>query len=218
MSEHVGEPAGADPIINRSERLTGVGRLLVLACGLVGAAVAFAVIQREAAEPFVLGLLGILAVVGVFTLFAGAIGLLRFAGRGQGDALSRTFMDQMGEGVVVTDRNGRIVYANRAYAALTGARGEHDVRAIERLFAGDQLASEAIYRLSRALREGRAGEEEIRTANPLGGSTGTGDGAHWHRLRVRPLSPRSGRQALAAWTLSDIGKERARQEPVFLEL
>jgi two-component system cell cycle sensor histidine kinase/response regulator CckA len=96
MSERVGEPAPVDPIIDRSERLTGIGRLLVLACGLVGAALAFAVIQRDAAEPFVLGLLGILAVVGVFTLFAGAIGLLRFAGRGQGNALSRIFMDAMG--------------------------------------------------------------------------------------------------------------------------
>ena len=67
----------ADPIVDRSERLTGVGRLLVLACGLIGAAITFAFIQRDRAEPFILGLLGILAVIGVFTLFAGAIGFLR---------------------------------------------------------------------------------------------------------------------------------------------
>jgi two-component system, cell cycle sensor histidine kinase and response regulator CckA len=217
MSERVGE-SPADPIIDRSERLTGVGRLLVLACGLVGAALAFAVIQRDAAEPFVLGLLGILAVIGVFTLFAGAIGLLRFAGRGQGNALSRVFMDALGEGVVVTDRDGRIVYANRAYADLIGAEAERDVRAVERVLAGDPAASEAIYRLTRALREGRAGDEEVRLPRPLAGAVSPDAGAHWYRIQARPLSLRSGRQTLSAWTLADISKERARQEAVFLEL
>jgi two-component system cell cycle sensor histidine kinase/response regulator CckA len=218
MSERVGESAPVDPIVDRSERLTGVGRLLVLACGLVGAALAFAVIQRDAAEPFVLGLLGVLAVVGVFTLFAGAIGLLHFAGRGQSDSLSRIFMDAMVEGVVVTDRDGRIVYANRAYADLIGAETDRDVRAVERVFAADPLASEAIYRLTRRLREGRAGDEEVRMPQPLVGSVSSDAGARWYRIQARPLSLRSGHRALSVWTLGDISKERARQETVFLEL
>ena len=131
-----------------------------LRAGRCGAGLRISPARR--AEPFVLGLLGILAVIGVFSLFAGAIGLLRFSGRAQGSDLARGFMDSMGEGVLVADRDGRIVYANRAYADLIGAESERDVRAVERVFAGDPAASEAIYRLSQALRDGRSGEEEVR--------------------------------------------------------
>ena len=218
MSERASGSAPADPIIDRSERPKGIGRLLILACGLVGAALAFAIIQRDAAEPFVLGLLGVLAVVGVFTLFAGTIGLLRFAGRGQGNSLPQTFMDTLGEGLVVTDRDGRIVYANRAYANLTGAESERDVRAVERVFSGDQSVGEAIYRLTQALREDRAGDEEVRLARPLDGNSAGHGGAHWYRISARPLSLRSGKQQLSAWNVADITKERARQETVFQEL
>jgi len=218
MSEPVGGAVPSDPIIDKSERLTGVGRLLVLACGLVGAALAFAFLQRDSAEPFVLGLLGILAVIGVFTLFASAIGLLRLTGRSQDNELSRLFMDAMGDGVLVADKDGRIVYANRAYADLIGAESEREVRAVERLFAGDPAAGEAIYRLTQALREGRAGEEEVRMPAPLSDAASADAGARWYRINVRPIAIKSGRQTLSAWTVSDVSRERARQEAIFQDL
>ncbi len=218
MSERIGNSIPAAPIIDRSDRLTGVGRLLILACGLVGAAVAFAVIQRSVAEPFILGLLGVLAVVGVFTLFAAAIGFLRFSGRRESDAVSGPLMDALSEGFVVTDRDGRMLYSNRAYAELIGADDERGVRPIERLFVGDPSASEAIYRLARAVREGRASDEELRVSQPLNRATPSDDGAHWYRIGVRPVSLRAEGPVLSAWTLADITKERARQEAVFQEL
>jgi two-component system cell cycle sensor histidine kinase/response regulator CckA len=218
MSERASGPGPSEPIIDRSERLTGVGRLLVLACGLVGAALAFAILQRDSAEPFVLGLLGILAVIGVFTLFASAIGLLRFSGRAQGSDLGRAFMDSTGEGVLVADRDGRIIYANQTYADLTAAESEREVRAVERVFAGDPAASEVIYRLSQKLRDGRPGEEEVRMPGPLSGIHNGEQGAHWYRINVRPLSLKSGGKTLAAWSVADISRDRARQEAVFQEL
>ena len=218
MSERDGGTGPAAPIIDRSERLTGVGRLLILACGLIGAAFAFAFVQKDNAEPFVLGLLGVLAVIGVFTLFAGAIGLLRFAGRGKGNDLPQGILDGMDEGVLVVDRDGRIVYANAAYAGLTGAEGERDVRTVERVFAGDPNAGEAIYRLTQALREGHSGGEEVRMAQSLAGPVVGDSGARWYRIGVRPLSLRIGRRALSAWTVADISREWASQEMVFQEL
>jgi two-component system cell cycle sensor histidine kinase/response regulator CckA len=98
MSDRGNGPATAEPIVDRSERMTGIGRLIVLAGGLVGAAIAFALMRPEQAQPFVLGLLGLLAVVGVFTLFAGAIGLIGFAGQNRGNVITKTFVDLMGEG------------------------------------------------------------------------------------------------------------------------
>src|SRR5439155_14939419 len=49
--------------VDRTERIGGIGRMVILACFLVGAAITFAVIGRDAAQPFGLGLLGILAMV-----------------------------------------------------------------------------------------------------------------------------------------------------------
>src|SRR4029078_8879660 len=107
MSERGTGPVSTEPVVDRSGRLTGIGRLIVLACGLVGAAIAFALMKTEQAQPLVLGLLGVLAVVGVFTLCAGAIGLIGFVGRNPGHDLTRMFVGAMGEGVVLTDKIGR---------------------------------------------------------------------------------------------------------------
>jgi len=207
-----------DPVIDRSAGITGAGRLIILAFGLAGVAIGFALVPRDKAEPFVLGLLGILAVVGVVTLLAGAIGLIRFAGRRQPVDLSRDFLDSLGEGVLITDRANRIVYANRAYADLTGAEDERGVRAIDRVFAGQASATEAIYRITHGLQEGRAGEEEIRMPAPLSGGSGGGPTARWYRIRGRPLAAGAGSKSLIAWSVADISNERAQQESVFREL
>ena len=64
----------AEPAADRTGREGNVGLVVALALGLAVAAVALAMISREMAEPFVLAILGGLAVVGVFCLFAGAVG------------------------------------------------------------------------------------------------------------------------------------------------
>ena len=215
MSERATQPASIEPLVDRSQRIGGVGRLIVLAFGLVGISIGFALVSPDRAQPFVLGLLAILAVIGVITLLAGAIGLVRFAGRGQEDSLGKDVIDAMGEGLVVTGADGRIVYANRAYADLTGATEARDVRALERVFLGNADAAEAIYRISAALREGRSAEEEIRMPVPLDGGEG---GARWYRISARALPQNSRRRALTAWTVTDVSRERARQEAVFQEL
>ena len=214
MSDRSRQTMPAGPIIDRSGRITGAGRLIVVAFALVGAAVGFALVERDRSEPFILGLLGILAVIGVFTLLAAAIGLVRFRGRGQSAELTMDFLDSMGEGVLISDRAGRIVYANRAYADLIGAADEKEVRGVERVFAAEASATEAIYRLTRAVRDGQAVSEEIRVSAPLSAGAPVDARARWYRIKATPLSPRG----LAAWTVADISHERAQQESVFQEL
>ncbi len=77
-------PSVETPIVDRSERGGNVGLVIALALALVAAAAVFAVLDRAAAEPYVLGLLGLLAVIGVFSLFAIAIGLVRLSSRNDG--------------------------------------------------------------------------------------------------------------------------------------
>ena len=85
MSDRATQPVRPEPLIDRpGGRITGTGRLIVLAFGLVGVSIGFTLMSPDRAQPFVLGLLAMLAVIGVFTLFAGAIGLVRFGGRGAG--------------------------------------------------------------------------------------------------------------------------------------
>jgi two-component system cell cycle sensor histidine kinase/response regulator CckA len=217
MTERGKATAPADPIIDRTARLTGVGRLIVLACGLVGAAIAFALMKPENAEPLVLGLLSLLAVIGVFTLFAGAIGLIRFGGRSLGNDLTRLYVESMSDGLLLTDRDGHIIYANRAYGNLTGATTEREIRPVERVFASDTAGGDAIYRLAQGVRDGHPVEEEIRLTSPPAGTAGD-TGARWYRIRARPMGLRKGDRSLTAWTVADISRERARQEAVFLEL
>jgi two-component system cell cycle sensor histidine kinase/response regulator CckA len=214
MSDRATPPAHPEPLIDRPGRMNGTGRLIVLAFGLVGISIGLTLISPTQAQPFVLGLLAILAVVGVITLLAGAIGLLHFGSRGTGDDFGKMFVGAMSEGVLVTSRDGGIVYANRAYAGLIGASQAGEARSLERAMVGNPEAAEALYRISQELSAGRAAMEEVRMPHSLSGE----DGAHWYRIAAQPLAGTTRRRALTAWTLTDISAERARQEAVFQEL
>jgi two-component system cell cycle sensor histidine kinase/response regulator CckA len=205
-----------EAVIDRSERTGNVGLLVALALALSATGAAFALLDRNAAEPYVLGLLGLLGVVGVFSLFAGAIGLIRFGQRTDRQELSRRFLDSADDGVVVTDPQGRIVYANAAYARLIQAESAADVRTVDRVFSVDPEATESLFRLAAAAREGRRSQEEIRVARPLGRAEGP---ARWYRIRVRPIAGRAAAdQALTAWTVADITRDRDAQETSFQAL
>ena len=121
-------------------------------------------------------------------------------------------VDDAFDGVVVTDRDGRVIYANAAYLDLIDAADANDMRPVERVFIGDADASEAIYRLLKAAREGKRLQEEVRVAGNKGRP------ARWLRLRVRPLGDGARARRLTVWSLSDVTRERERQENVFQEL
>ena len=67
-------------------------------------------------------------------------------------------------------RKGRIIYANAAYGELTGARKPTEIQTLETLLSRNREATEAIYRLTNGLHEGKAGHEEFRLLRALGPS------------------------------------------------
>ena len=136
---------------------------------------------RARAEPYLLALLAVLAMVGVFLLFALAAGILRIAGGEAASPLLKAVVDRAGEGILVTDSGGRVLYANAAYHGPGRGRDADDVRPVERAFIGDPGVSEAVYRLLKAAREGRRGQEEVRVG------AHKGEPGRWLRIRVRPL-------------------------------
>src|SRR5579864_8496315 len=181
-----------------TERGGSVILVLLVAGMLVAAATAIVVLGRSNAEPYILAFLAVLATVGVFSLFALASGILRPSASGAVSPLIKSVVDGAFDGIVVTDADGRVVYANAAYLDL--------------IDASDANASEAIYRLLKAAREGKRSQEVVRVAGIRGRPP------RWLRFKIRPLGEGRRESRLTVWSLADVSRERERQENVFQEL
>jgi len=191
-------------------RRGSIGKVLLVALLLVGAAAGLVYVGREHSASYILLLLAVLGTIGVFALFALAAGIMRLASKDAGNPVLKAVVDNAFYGIVITDRSGRVFYANTAYLDLIGATDASDVRPIERVFIGDPDVSESIYRLLKAAREGRRLQEEVRVSG--------GEAGRWLRLRVRPLGASKSEAWLTVWSIADITRERERQENVFQEL
>jgi two-component system cell cycle sensor histidine kinase/response regulator CckA len=203
-----------EPMIAHEPARRGGSIVLVLlvAGGVVAAALALMTIGRAQAQPYILGLLALLAMVGLFSLFAFAAGIIRFADRRADDPVTGRIADHAYDGLAVTNPRGHVVYFNAAYLALTGAATAAEVRPVERVFIGNPDVSEAVFRLLKAAREGKRQQEEVRNAGT------DGDHGRWLRLRVRPLGAGKREAKYAVWSIADITRDRERQEHVFQEL
>lgn len=203
------EPPVAQEPVGRSGSIMLV---LLVAGAIVAAAVGFMALGKTQAQPYIVGLLALLAMVGLFTLFAFAAGIIRLADRATDNPLMRPIADHAFDGIAVTDSRGHVVYANTAYLALTGAASAQDVRPVERVFIGNPDVSEALFRLLKASREGKRLQEEVRVAGPEGTQ------GRWLRMRVRPLDDGKRKAKFSVWSIADITRDRERQEDVFKEL
>src|SRR5689334_3293236 len=79
--------------IDRSEQPGRVGLLLVLAGLLVGAAIGLSFVANEQAQSLIVWLLALLAMAGVFFLFALAIGALQLSGSAARDDITKGIVD-----------------------------------------------------------------------------------------------------------------------------
>jgi two-component system, cell cycle sensor histidine kinase and response regulator CckA len=201
--------------IDRSEQPGRVGLLLVLAGLLVGAAIGLSFVANEQAQSLIVWLLALLAMAGVFFLFALAIGALQLSGSAARDDITKGIVDASPDGALVVEDSGRLIYANEAYLRIAGGETFSNLVPVERILVGSPEVSEAVYRLSQASRDARAHTEEVRMSPPLGPIAGERSFG-WYRVSVRPLL--RPRRAAALWTVADITAERERQENVFQEL
>jgi two-component system cell cycle sensor histidine kinase/response regulator CckA len=212
-AEPAHDPSQPPLTVHEPARRSGsIVLVLLVAAGVVAAAVVLMTIGRTQAQPYILGMLALLAMVGLFSLFAFAAGILRFADRTADDPVMSRIADHAFDGLAVTDPRGHVVYSNAAYLTLTGAATPQDVRPVERVFIGNPDVSEAVFRLLKAAREGKRQQEEVRIAS--------NDGSHgrWLRMRVRPLGQGKRETKYAVWSIADITRDRERQEDVFQEL
>ncbi len=195
-----------------AEPAQGTGLLFTVLAILTAAGLgALAFVSARAADPILLGILSVLGMVGSFFLFGLAAGHIRIGDQPDVDGgIAAAAADLITPGVMITSRDGSIVYANAAYRALAGLDDDGEPRSLEVAFAGEPQAAECLFRLLRAAELGEIRSEEFRVRD-LDSRDRSG---RWLRLSVRPLSGdaggRSGRAA-GLWQIVDISSERAHE-------
>ncbi len=206
------------PMVEKAVRPGAVFRIILLACALAATAAAFVMFRDQLENEIVLGVLGVLAMVGIFFLVSAFIGFIEIMPQSRQDELSRAFLDSHPEGTVITGRKGNIIYANKAYGEMTGS-SDGTVQSLEIILSQHADSNEALYRLTSSLHEGKSGFEEFRLSRPLTGTSANDARGHWYRLKVRvlPLEDMA-KSPLYLWQISDITRERDEQERFFKEL
>ena len=204
------------PVVDQSGRPGAITRLVIFTIVLTLSAILFVIFRNQLGDPFLLGLLGILAMIGIGYLFATAIGFVQITPRSRSDDLSAAFIDSTLHGVLITDMKARVIYANRTYAEMTGASSASDIRTIEGLLSDSQEAASVVHRIRAGLRDGKPGDGEFRLTQSI--RPGGPPGSRWYRLDARTFMAPGHRQPLVAWQIADISSERAEQERFFLDL
>lgn len=206
------------PMVENSQRPGTVLRLILLALVLIATAAAFVVFRDRLDNEMVLGMLGVFAMAGIFFIVSAIIGFVEVMPQNRSDLVSRAILNSSPDGVLITDRKGRVVYANAAYGRLTGADSAAGALSIEHLLSRNRESTEAVYRLTNGLMEGKAGHEEFRLPRPLGQSDAVSS-AWWYRLRARPVRVEDEPGGpFFLWQVADITAERDEQEQFFREL
>src|SRR3954463_13867608 len=173
------------PLVSRPRSISGLWRVVALAAAFIVVAGLVSQFGQYIPAEVILVFVGLLAVVGVFCLFALTAGIFRLSSHSEEiRTLSRAIVDSLPFGAVVSDRDGKISYVNAQYGELAGGVSDGVPVGVPRLFAGQPEAAEALYRLSRAARDGRPANEDIRLIGGLGGSLGGSSKPVWYRVAV----------------------------------
>ena len=110
--------------IDRSERSGSPGLVLLLAAALVAIAAAFSFLPPDQAGRLLKALLAVLAMVGVLALFAYAVGFLQFSGQSVKNDITKVIADTGSDGLLVTEGDSRVIYANEGIAQVIFFEGE----------------------------------------------------------------------------------------------
>ena len=116
MDRPISASAARPPARNGTALLT----LLAFAFLMVGAVLMLTAHERSA--QFILVMLAVLAAIGVMGLLALALGFIDWRPRAAEGSITSWIADTAGEGFLVVEQpDNRIIYANAAYMALSGA-------------------------------------------------------------------------------------------------
>lgn len=191
-------------------------KLIIISLVMIAFSVAFFLFREQIAGEVMILALAILGILGIFFLVSLITGLIGFAPKSNPDPLALSVLDGLSQAILISDQKDRVVYGNEAYKKLLGAREEGELNSVGAVLSHDANATEAVYRLSSAIRDNRIAKEEFRLTASIDPAF-VDEGARWYRLVARPFET-DGQSGLIAWELADITDDREDQEKVFKEL
>ncbi|MGI9403795.1 MAG: ATP-binding protein, partial [Hyphomicrobium sp.] len=186
------------------------GYLPTLAAVLAAGGAVLAVAASGTGQPLLMTLIAMLAIVGLFFLFAIGAGYVRLTERQPLAELVKTVTDRLDTGVMIASRDGVAIYANGTLETIVGHSNIDSLRPLEELFTGEPQANAALYRLTRAAERGEPLSEEFRLKRTAEGVRA----ARTMRISVRPLDakPHSRKTGpLIVWNIADITREREQE-------
>ncbi len=167
-----------------------------------------AVIASGAGEPVLLTIMAGLAMAGVFFFFGLAAGHIRVGERTSANDVVHCLAETLDDGILVTRRDGALVYGNAMIAELAGRPVTGGLSALHVAFSRDAATTEAMFRLTRAAERGEKAREEFRIGLK------PGQPPRLLHVATRPFTvpgQRTEREPLALWTVTDVTGERARE-------
>ncbi len=202
----------------QSREALGAGRrilfpsLVMLGLLLVGFGAAALYVTQDDVGLVLMGLVAVLATFGALSLIGLAFGVLTVSEASQAEPLVPALIDALDEGCVLVDETGRVIFANQTYLTLTSSPSRGAILSPEGLFSHAPEAAQALFRLAEAARRGQEADEEIRLDHGL-----IGNAPAWFRIRTVPFFGKDGLKG-QMWRVSEVTRERERQETVFREL
>ncbi len=168
---------------------------------------------------FVFAAMVLLSLSGVFFLLGLYTGLVRLDQDGDSLAFTNHYLENLPYGVVLTNKDGYIIFANNQYMAFTGSTKVR-IPTVINLFGREVGASSAIYRLSQAVKKGKNWSEEFRVEPRRHPENDLQKGG-WFRCQTRPFcngtegQDRAPHEHDTLWEIVEITQERMRQEKTF---
>ena len=211
------------------------GKFRTIACLGLLALVLFAAFFLQEFNMVIVGILGLLATIGVFAVLAYSAGIVDLHSPSEDANIFAAYADNLTDGMLITNKKGDVLYANDAYFHILRKPRDKVISSVETYFSGEPAIAEPLYRLCQAATQLRDWEEEVFIQE---GDKTAENNVRWVRISVRPLFTKkkssfvnakvksdqkqnsSSKDDVAGvvWRLTDITLERAQRDLEYKEL
>lgn len=193
----------------------------ILCLGLL-ASVLFAAFFLQEFNVLLMGILGLLATVGVFAVLAYSAGIVDVQSGNRNANIFAAYAENLNDGMLITNKKGEVIYANDAYFHILKRKRDKVIPTVEAYFSGDPAIAEPLYRLCQAAMQLRAWEDEFPVEDIIEPEEG-GEAerqVRWLRISVRPISLKDGGDKISGvvWRISDITLERSTKDQEYKSL
>lgn len=193
----------------------------ILCLGLL-ASVLFAAFFLQEFNVLLMGILGLLATVGVFAVLAYSAGIVDVQSGNRNANIFAAYAENLNDGMLITNKKGEVIYANDAYFHILKRKRDKVIPTVEAYFSGDPAIAEPLYRLCQAAMQLRAWEDEFPVEDIIEPKDG-GEAVRqvrWLRISVRPIALKDGGDKISGvvWRISDITLERSTKDQEYKSL